>query len=166
MKPKQEIDRLDWRILDCLQQNARMTNTEIGRRAGLSQPAVTARIQRLEETGIIEGYTTRVNAKRVGAEIAAFIRLSTSHAEIARCLREFEAMPEIVESHRITGNDCFQVKVVVRHMAELEAVIDRIAKFGPVTTSVILATHQSKPIGAPRADAAASEAAAPRRSAR
>jgi hypothetical protein len=53
-------------------------------------------------------------------------------------------MSEIVESHRITGNDCFQVKVVVRHMVELEAVIDRIAKFGPVTTSVILATHQSK----------------------
>jgi hypothetical protein len=69
-------------------------------------------------------------------------------------------MPEIVESHRITGKDCFQVKVVVRHMAELEAVIDRIGRFGPVTTSVILATHQSKPVGAPRADATSPKAAA------
>lgn len=164
MKSKHEIDRLDWRILDCLQRNARLTNTEIGRRAGLSQPAVTARIQHLEEAGVIQGHTARVNAKRVGAEIAAFIRLSTPHEQIAHCLREFEKMPEIVESHRITGNDCFQVKVVVRHMAELEAVIDRIARFGPVTTSVILAEHEGKPISAPRADAMVPDAAAPRRS--
>lgn len=71
MKQKFELDRKDWQILEVLQANARCTNTEIGKRIGLSQPAVTARIQRLENAGVIQGYAARIDPKRVGAEIAA-----------------------------------------------------------------------------------------------
>jgi len=149
MKRKNEIDRLDWRILEALQADARCTNTEIGKRVGLSQPAVTARIQRLEELGIVEGYTARISPKRVGAEIAAFIGLNTSHAQIPACMKAFDGMPEVVEVHRVTGADCFLVKVVVYKMSRLEEVIDRLAKFGVVNTSIVLASYPAKPIRAP-----------------
>ncbi|RQS59876.1 Lrp/AsnC family transcriptional regulator [Burkholderia sp. Bp8963] len=149
MKSKDiELDRLDWRILEALQTHARMTNTELGKQIGLSQPAISARIKRLEEQGVIEGYSARVNAELVGREISALIRIQTSHAQIARCLKTFAATPEIVEAHRITGDDCFIVRVAVQKMKQLETVIDALAKFGPVTTSIILASYPPKAIGA------------------
>ncbi len=146
MNPKPQLDRLDWRILELLQTDARTTNTEIGKQVGLSQPAVTARIRRLEETGVIEGYGARVNTKQVGREIAAFIRLKTTHAQIADCLAVFAATPEIVEAHRITGEDCFLVRVVAERMSQLEHVIDALAAHGPVTTTMVLASYPPKPI--------------------
>ncbi|MGS0896156.1 Lrp/AsnC family transcriptional regulator [Burkholderia stagnalis] len=148
MKPKQtELDRLDWRIIEALQAHARVTNTELGKRIGLSQPAVTARIRRLEEQGVIEGYSARINAERVGRDISALIRIQTTHARIAKCLKTFESMPEIIDAHRITGDDCFIVRVAVQRMSRLEAVIDALAVFGPVTTSIVLASYPPKAIG-------------------
>ncbi|WP_429341714.1 Lrp/AsnC family transcriptional regulator [Paraburkholderia sp. GAS42] len=147
MKPKQIVlDRLDWRIVEALQRNARVTNTELGKQIGLSQPAVTARIRRLEEQGVIEGYAARINPGLVGRGIAAFVRIRTSHAEIKHCLSAFEAMPEVIEAHRITGEDCFIVRIVVEEMTQLEAAIDALARFGPVTTSVVLASYPPKAI--------------------
>ena len=147
MKQRQvTLDRLDWRILEALQCNARISNTEIGKQIGLSQPAVTARIKRLEEQGVIEGYSARINPGLVGRGIAAIVRIRTTHAEIKRCLSAFETMPEIVEAHRITGEDCFMVRIVVEEMTQLEVAIDALAKFGPVTTSVVLASYPPKTI--------------------
>ncbi|NPT55933.1 Lrp/AsnC family transcriptional regulator [Paraburkholderia elongata] len=148
MKQRQvTLDRLDWRILEALQCNARISNTELGKQIGLSQPAVTARIKRLEEQGVIEGYAARINPGLVGRGIAAIVRIRTTHAEIRRCLRAFESMPEIVEAHRITGEDCFMVRILVEEMTQLEVAIDSLARFGPVTTSVVLASYPPKTIG-------------------
>jgi DNA-binding Lrp family transcriptional regulator len=91
----------------------------------------------------------RASQPSLWAEISAFIRLNAPHSALRACLAEFQAMPEIVEVHRITGVDCFIVKVVVFKMSELEAAIDRIARFGPVTTSVVLASYAEKPITPP-----------------
>jgi len=147
MKQKQvTLDRLDWGILEVLQLNARISNTELGKQIGLSQPAVTARIKRLEEQGVIEGYSARINPGLVGRGIAAIVRIRTTHAEIKRCLSAFETMAEIVEAHRITGEDCFMVRIVVEEMTQLEAAIDALARFGPVTTSVVLASYPPKTI--------------------
>lgn len=146
MNEKRTLDKLDYRILDLLQRNARMSNTEIGKRIGLSQPAVTARIQRLEDDGVIEGYGARVNARRAGLEISAFIRLKTTHDKIDACLRTFDAMPAITAADRVTGDDCFIVRATVGAMSQLEAVIDSLAAFGAVSTSIVLATYPSKPI--------------------
>lgn len=148
MKPKQvDLDRLDWRIIEALQAHARVTTTELGKQIGLSQPAVSVRIKRLEEHGVIEGYSAKVNAGLLGRDISAFIRIQTTHAQIAKCLKVFATMPEIVEAHRITGDDCFVVRVVVQRMSQLETIIDALARFGPVTTSIILASYPSKAIG-------------------
>lgn len=149
MKQKFDADRTDWRILELLQHNARMTNTEIGKRVGLSQPAVTARIRALEEAGVIEGYAARINPRALGQEITAVIRLRTVHEKIGACLQAFEAMPEIREAHRITGEDCFIVKATFAEMARLETAIDSLARFGSVTTSLVLASYPPKPITPP-----------------
>ncbi|MCW3478770.1 Lrp/AsnC family transcriptional regulator [Neisseriaceae bacterium JH1-16] len=146
------LDRLDWRIIELLQEDARCSNTGIGKQIGLSQPAVTARIRRLEELGVVEGYTARINAKAIGREIGAFIRLRTTHAEIARCLAAFASLPEVVEAHRITGEDCFLIRVVATRMTQLESVIDTLAQYGPVSTSIVLASYPAKPL---RAESAA-----------
>ncbi|KAA0080419.1 Lrp/AsnC family transcriptional regulator [Trinickia soli] len=142
------LDKLDWRILEALQNNARVTNTELGKQIGLSQPAVTARIRRLEEQGVIEGYAARINPGLVGRRIAAVVRIRTTHAEIKHCLSAFAAMPEIIEAHRITGEDCFLVRIVVEEMSQLESAIDALARFGPVTTSIVLASYPPKIIRA------------------
>lgn len=138
------LDRLDWRILEALQENARISNTELGKQIGLSQPAVTARIKRLEEQGVIEGYGARINPSLVGRAISALVRLRTTHAEIKRCLEAFAAMPEIVAADRITGEDCFVVRIVVAEMPQLEQAIDALARFGAVSTSVVLASYPPK----------------------
>lgn len=150
MKPKFQADRIDWHILGLLQKNARMTNTEIGKTVGLSQPAVTARIRVLEEAGVIECYTTRINPSALGMEITAIIRLKTTHEKIAQCLKVFEQVPEILEANRITGDDCFIVKAAFRRMPRLEEVIDSLAKYGSVTTSLVLASYPGKPLIEPR----------------
>ena len=149
MKPKFDPDRIDWKIIELLQRNARMTNTEVGKIVGLSQPAITARIRLLEEAGVIEAYAARINPRALGQEITAIIRLKTTHEKISLCLKSFDRIPEILEAHRITGDDCFIVKATVAHMPRLEAVIDALAKFGSVTTSLVLASYKPKPIVAP-----------------
>jgi Lrp/AsnC family leucine-responsive transcriptional regulator len=149
MNPKHEMDRIDWRIIDTLQRDARMTNTDIGKAVGLSPPAVTARIRALEDSGVIEGYCARINASALGMEITAIIRLRTSHENIAQCLKAFERIPEILEAHRITGEDCFIVKATFARMPALEAVVDDLAKFGSVTTSLVLASYKPKPLVQP-----------------
>lgn len=146
MNAKRGLDKLDCAILALLQRNARHSNTEIGKRVGLSQPAVTARIQRLEQSGVIEGYGARVNARMAGLEISALIRLKTTHERIAACLRLFDATPAIVAADRITGEDCFVVRATVAAMSELESVIDSLAAYGPVSTSIVLASYPSKPL--------------------
>jgi Lrp/AsnC family leucine-responsive transcriptional regulator len=150
MKQNFKPDRTDWRILGLLQKNARMTNTDIGKTVGLSQPAVTPRIRALEEAGVIEGYTAQVNPRALGMEITAIIRLKTTHEKIAQCLKTFEKTPEILESSRVTGEDCFIVKATFARMPRLEEVIDSMAKLGSVTTSLVLASYPGKPLVEPR----------------
>ncbi|MCR6475887.1 Lrp/AsnC family transcriptional regulator [Variovorax sp. ZS18.2.2] len=150
MKSKQTpLDKLDWKIMEALQANARVTNTELGKKVGLSQPAVTARIRRLEESGVIEGYAARINLALTGLHTSALMRLRTTHAQIKQCLHAFEAMPEVIEAHRITGDDCFLVRVVVARMSQLESVIDALSEFGAVSTAVVLESYPSKTVRAP-----------------
>jgi Lrp/AsnC family leucine-responsive transcriptional regulator len=153
MKPKFDADRIDWKILGLLQKNARMSNTEIGKIVGLSQPAVTARIRALEDAGVIEGYVARVNPSALGMEITAVIRLKTTHDKIPQCLQAFEKIPEIVEANRVTGEDSFVVKASFFRMPRLEQVIDCLSRFGAVTTSLVLSSYQTKPLVCPMAQA-------------
>lgn len=140
------LDRIDHAILAILQTQGRLGVTEIGRRVNLSQPAVSARIKRLEESGVVTGYRAVVDPARLGLNIHAVIRLRTTHARIAACLEHFADVPEITDVLRLTGEDCFLLEVHVADAARLEAVVDNIARFGPVTTSLVLRTYETKAI--------------------
>lgn len=141
------LDPTDLSMIEILQQDGRISVSELGRRVGLSQPAASERLKRLEERGIIAGYRAVIDPASVGLGMMAVIRLRTSHEHIRPCLKQFSEMPEIIEVLRLTGEDCFLLKVLVPTAANLETIVDSIARHGAVTTSLVLRNEPAKPIG-------------------
>lgn len=152
------IDQTDVAILAALQRNSRMPLAKLGRAVGLSQPAVSERVKRLEDEGVIEGYGVRLNPRALGLGMMAIVRLRTTHEHIKASLKRFAEIPHIIEVHRVTGEDCFVLKVLVPAPEDLESIVDRIAAFGTVSTSLVLRSEPTRAIGdsliRPRARAA------------
>lgn len=134
------LDDVGWRILDALQANARVSYSDLGRRVGLSAPAVAERVRRLEEAGVITGYRADVDPARLGLPITALVRVSASGELCARLASLAREMPEVRWCHRVTGDDSCVMEVVVSSVGHLEAVITRAARYGKVTTSVVLSS--------------------------
>ena len=141
------LDPTDVAIIEVLQEDGRIAISELGRRVGLSQPATSERVKRLEERGIITGYTAKINPAALGLRMMAVIRLRTTHEHIQACLKQFSEMPHVMEVLRLTGEDCFILKVFVPSPQELETIVDAVARHGAVTTSLVLRSEQPKPIG-------------------
>ncbi len=144
---ERDLDPTDLSMIEILQQDGRISVSELGRRVGLSQPAASERLKRLEERGIIAGYRAVVDPTTVGLGMMAVIRLRTTHEHIRPYLKQFSEMPEIIEVLRLTGEDCFLLKVLVPSPADLETIVDTIARHGAVTTSLVLRNEPVKPIG-------------------
>lgn len=149
-KPKRPksvaLDETDHAILAILQDDGRLSLSELGRRIGLSQPAMSERVRRLEESGVITGYGARLDPRVLGLSTAAIIRLRTTHEHIRACLDRFASMPEVIEVHRCTGEDCFIVRALVPSPGDLERIVDALGRYGVVTTSVVLRSESPKPI--------------------
>lgn len=145
-RPDLELDATDRAILKALQREGRIAFSELGRRIGLSQPAMSERVRRLEERGIITGYGARVDPKALGIATSAIMRLRTTHEHIKSCLDLFRTLPEVIEVYRVTGEDCFVLRVMVPAPEDLERIVDAIAKYGAVATSVVLRSEPPKPI--------------------
>ena len=141
------LDPTDIAIIETLQDDGRISVSELGRKVGLSQPATSERLKRLEERGIIRAYRAVVDPASVGLNMMAIIRLRTTHEHIKACLKQFAEMPEIIEVLRLTGEDCFHLKVIVPSPAELESIVDAIARYGSVTTAIVLRSEPPKRIG-------------------
>lgn len=137
------LDATDARILKALADDARTSVAEIARLVALSPPSVSERIRRMEEGGVIEGYTVRINAPGIGLPISAWLRVRPLPGELARVADILYDLTEVVECDRVTGDDCFTAKVHVRSMEHLERVIDRIIPYAMTNTSII----QSSPVG-------------------
>jgi Lrp/AsnC family leucine-responsive transcriptional regulator len=131
------LDPANRRLIEELQADARVTLAELGRRVGLSPPAVAERIARLEECGVIRGYHADVDPRALGYALGAIIRIRPAPRQIPTVAQLAHDTPQVVECHRITGDDCFLLRVVVRDVEELEELIDRFAFHGPTTTSVM-----------------------------
>jgi Lrp/AsnC family transcriptional regulator, leucine-responsive regulatory protein len=142
------LDNIDRSILELLQADGRLSGAEVGRRVGLSQPAASARIQRLEKSGVITGYRATVDPLKIGLNIHAVIRLRTTHAQLASALKIAAQTPEVIEVTRVTGDDCLLLDVQCANAARLEQVVDSVARHGPVTTSVVLHSYPPKPLPA------------------
>ena len=130
-------DATDWRILDALQRDGRATFAELAREVAMSPSAVTERVRRLEEAGIIRGYAAVVDPERLGLPILALVRLRYPNGNYKPFHDLLDSTPEIVEAHHVTGDDCFVLKVTARSMSHLEGVSGKIGALGSVTTSVV-----------------------------
>ncbi len=140
------LDAKDLAIVEALQADGRASLSDLGRRIGLSQPAMSERVRRLEERGVITGYGARIDPQALGLVMSAFIRLKTTHEHIRACLEQFARLPQIVEVHRVTGDDCFVLKALVAAPGDLAVIVDSIGRFGPVTTSVVLKSEPPRPL--------------------
>ena len=138
------LDEIGWHILRELQLNARISFAELGRRVGLSIPAVTERVRKMEDAGIITGYHAEINPEKVGFPILAFIRMSISGDVSARITALMDHLAEVVECHKGTGGDSIIMKVRVSSVTHLESVIERLLPFGTTTTSIVLSSPVTK----------------------
>jgi len=131
------IGDLNAAILQQLEADARISITEIGKRVGLSGPAVSERIKKMEDEGIITGYTTHIDHDTIGLNVNAFITLKSSltHAGV---LKKIEEIPNILECYSITGYNCLMMKVATSTTKRLEAIIGQLQQFGETNTSIIL----------------------------
>ena len=134
------MDVTDHKIIDIIQKDGRISMKDLGKIVGLTSPAVSERVRRLEEAGIIEGYKAVVNPDALGKVIKAFIHISLPSNKYHEFIAEARKDSRIVECHHITGDDCSLLKVIVKDMYELEEVIDSIKKIGSTRTSIILST--------------------------
>lgn len=134
------LDDVNARVLSELCDNPRLTMTELGRRVGMSSPAVTERVRRLEEAGVIRGYRLDMNPVALGLPLTAFVRVRPNPGQLARVVELARAIPEITECHRVTGEDCFILKLHLPEMEQLDQVLDRFLLYGTTTTSIVQST--------------------------
>jgi Lrp/AsnC family leucine-responsive transcriptional regulator len=132
-----EIDATDRSILTELQAEARISNAELGRRVGLSAPAVSERVVRLERTGVITGYHAHVDPKALGYPIGAVVRIRPAAQQLRKIPEVARDTPQVVACHRITGEDCFLLELHLRAIDDLEQILDRFVLFGQTTTSIV-----------------------------
>ena len=144
VKNAMKLDKKDRLILDALQRDARQSLTSLGKRIGLSQPAMSERVRKLELSGVIEGYGARISLQSLGLGLQAIIRVRTTHMHVKSYLKLFEAMPEVLEADRVCGEDCFVVRCAFAEPHDLERVVDALAVHGTVTTSLVLSTAVRK----------------------
>src|SRR5438046_8911566 len=131
------LDTTNRRILKELQTEARLTMAELGRRVSLPPPAVAERVQRLEKAGVITGYHANVEPKALGFAFAAVVRVAPDSRQLQKIPEIARETPEVVECHRITGEDCFFLKLHLRTIDDLERILDRFTPYGRTTTSLV-----------------------------
>ena len=135
------LDETGWRILDLLQENARIPFSELGRRVRLSAPAVAERVRRMEDAGLITGYRAEVALDKLGFPIVAIIRVAAPEEKCARLKALVQNLTEVLECHHVTGSDAYVLRVVASSMKHLESVIEGIARHGGTpATSVVLSS--------------------------
>ncbi|EHK55126.1 Lrp/AsnC family transcriptional regulator [Allomesorhizobium alhagi] len=137
-----DIDPVDAKILRALAKDARTSTAELSRTVGLSAPSVSERVKRLEESGVIEGYSVKINAAALGLPLAAWLRIRPIPGQLQKVAEILQGLPEIAECDRITGEDCFIARAHLRSVADLERLIDQIIPYAMTNTSII----QSSPV--------------------
>jgi Lrp/AsnC family leucine-responsive transcriptional regulator len=133
-----KLDKLHWSILTALQQNARASLAGIGRKIGLTPPAVADRVKRLEDMGVIEGYWAGISHTKVGYQLKAIITLRAFMGKLKPFLEQVKTFEEVVNCYRITGNENIIMEVVLRDQFHLEKFIDKLIQYGETRTHIIL----------------------------
>ncbi len=138
------LDRIGRKLLRALQENARLSYSELGRQLGLSAPAVSERVRKMEEAELITGYHAEVNPTLLGYGVLAFIRLTTPTDKYSRVLELAQRLPEIRECHHVTGGEAFILKVLATSIPHLESLIAQLSAYGATSTSIVLSSPVKK----------------------
>jgi Lrp/AsnC family transcriptional regulator, leucine-responsive regulatory protein len=131
------LDAVDRQIISELGQDARIPFAELGRRVSLSAPAVTERVRRLEQSGVITGYRAEVDPRALGYSLTAIVRVKPAVRQLSKIAELAAEIPQIEECLRITGEDCFYMKLHLGAIEELPGVLDRFLLYGATTTSIV-----------------------------
>ena len=134
------IDEIDWKILTELQEDARTSYAELGRRIGLTTPAIIERVKKMEDAKIITGYRAEIDTAKVGLPVTAFIRMSITGVDYSHIIEVATESNEVLECHRGTGGDSFILKVAVASVEHLQAIIDKLTPYGITTTAIVLSS--------------------------
>lgn len=134
------IDDIDRKVLRELQEDARVSYAELGRRVGLTTPAVIERVRKLEDAGVITGYRAEIDPAKVGLPIIAFVRMSITGVDYSHIIEVAEQSEEVLECHRGTGGDSFIMKVAVSSVEHLQQIIDKLTPYGITTTAIVLSS--------------------------
>jgi len=137
---KSLLDETNRRLLDALNEDPRASAAELGRRIGMSAPAVRERVARLEEAGVIRGYRLDVDPAAIGLPVSAWVRVRPGPGQLPKIAELAARTPEVSECHRISGEDCFLVKVHVPAIDALEGVLDQFLLYGQTISSFIVST--------------------------
>lgn len=133
-----KLDVISWKILDCLQENARQSNTEIARQVGITSPAVAERIRKMEDAGIIEGYYAKVSHFETGHQLKAIITLRAFMGRLKPFISKVKSFNEVINCYRITGNENIVMEVVLNNQKHLEQFIDQLITYGETRTHIVL----------------------------
>jgi Lrp/AsnC family leucine-responsive transcriptional regulator len=134
------LDETDRKIVGQLTSDGRVSFAELGRRVNLSSPAVAERVQRLERAGVITGYRAELDPRMIGYPLTAIVRVKPAPGQLPRIPELAAEISEVAECHRITGEDCFFIKVHLRSIDELGSLLDRFLDYGETTTSIVNAS--------------------------
>lgn len=133
-----KIDELSWKILTCLQENARMSNAAIGRRVGVSSPAVADRIKKMEDLGVIQGYTANLSPIETGLQLRAIITIRAFMGKLRPFIEKVKTFEEVLNCYRVTGNENIVMEVVFKDQKHMESFIDQIIVYGESKTQIVL----------------------------
>jgi len=133
-----KIDSLNWKILECLQQNSRQSNTEISKYVGITSPAVAERIRKMEDAGIIEGYYAKLSYFETGNQLTAIITLRAFMGKLKPFLVKVKTYKEVINCYRITGNENIVMEVILKDQKHLEQFIDQLILYGETRTQIVL----------------------------
>ena len=145
------LDSLNWKILEALQENARMSFSEIGRKVGLTSPAVAERVKKMEDKGIIKGYKVQVSYNKTGHQLKAIITLKVFMGRLKPFLDKVKDFREVINCYRITGNENIILEVVLYDQAHLEVFIDKLITYGETRTHIVLSNVVEQAPVKPRA---------------
>jgi Lrp/AsnC family transcriptional regulator, leucine-responsive regulatory protein len=138
--PSALLDDVNRRLLRELHSDPRITMSALARRVGMSAPAVTERVQRMERAGVITGYRMEVSPAALGLPITAFARIRPAPGQLPKIAELAAGLPEVSECHRITGEDCFLIKVHAAAVQDLETILDRFVLYGQTITSIVVSS--------------------------
>lgn len=131
------IDDIDRQILACLAEDARLSLKVLSGKVGLSSPSTAERLKRLEEKGVLQGYNARINLAALGYSLQALVRVKPLPGMLHKVEKMIQAMPECIECDKVTGEDCFVMRLVVRSIEQLDVVLDSLADYVQSNTSIV-----------------------------